>query len=162
MRKLLNHLPVACILVLYIAAHFTPVVDYWGHVNYGWRIASNLMVYLCYTFPARLAEGSLGGVDCWLFVGSLSNPLICLGIGALFFNNRRAGIIAEVAGSAAWVCALPTLPIHPQLLTPTPLAGFYLWMASIVLLTLTGVWKATRPNGVAPTGDQGPGGAGTS
>src|SRR2546421_8385209 len=98
MRKLLSHLPVACILVLYIAAHFMPVVLSWRTVVYGWRMAYTQMVHLCYTFPLRLAEGALRGVDWRMLAGSLANPLICLGIAALFFNSRRAGALAALVG----------------------------------------------------------------
>src|SRR5438876_7539551 len=138
---------VVCIVGLAAAAHVVPAVisppD--GLVLFGWQLANDVLECLWEGAVDALKEYPGREVLSYVYLGCLSNPLFWSGVAALLVGNRlsrrTSGTVAGLAGISALVCSLGFLP-RCSLVTLLP--GFYLWMASVFLLTFTGIWQAMR------------------
>jgi hypothetical protein len=138
---------VVCIVGLAAAAHVVPAITSppGGPVLFGWQLAHDVLEHLSGGAVDALKEYPDRDVLWYVYLGCLSNPLFWSGVAALRLGNRlsrrTSGTTAALAGISALVCSLGFLP-HFSFVTLLP--GFYLWMASICLLTFTGIWQATR------------------
>ena len=158
-RVTTDRLLLLSILALAGIAHFVPVFTTprftpTGRVRFGWEVA-HWVIGCLYEFAGEQIRGQRIGIfgGWYTIVGCLSNPLFWAGVAVLLLGKRlsrqKAGITAALTGVAALLCTLGFSASNSDV---TLLLGFYLWMASILLLTLTGVWQAMerRPGGHGP------------
>jgi hypothetical protein len=138
---------VVCIVGLAAAAHVVPAVisPPGGPVLFGWQLANDVLECLWEGAVDALKEYPGRLVLWYVYLGCVSNPLFWSGVAALLLGNRlsrrTSGTVAGLAGISALVCSLGFLPRFSLV---TLLPGFYLWMASIFLLALTGIRQATQ------------------
>ena len=140
-----NKLPVITILALAAAAHFVPVLGAGPRRYYGWELAHE-MVKALYFIPKQVIttrEVELTQVQAFLIC--LSIPAFWTGVAALFLpkriSQRLAGRIAAYAGV---FCLVAAVGFVPPRLREEELPGCFVWLSSIVLLSVTGFWTARR------------------
>src|SRR6266404_2059997 len=88
MRKLLNDLPVVCIVGLAVAAHFLPVLAFPPRKVIGWEVAHEVLVSL-YKFPMQAMEQPVSARESLVFIGCFSNPLFWFGVVAASARAAR-------------------------------------------------------------------------
>jgi hypothetical protein len=128
------------VIALYAVAHVLPVTKIFDSWMWGWQ-ASLAPVELA---AEALRHGQFDWRTVFTVFGWLPNPLLWLGVAWLIIGRQRdarqAGIGTGLAGLAAVACA--SLWLFDRGKDDDLSIGYYVWIASMVLLTGAGFWTA--------------------